>query len=89
MRRLDGIGAHIAKDSPAAAANVVSRIVASAQALAAHPAMGRVGRIPGTRELVMPSLPYIIAYRVMPDKSDSPHCGKRNGEVQNQRVHPP
>jgi toxin ParE1/3/4 len=29
-----------------------------------HPEIGRVGRIPGTRELVIPGLPYIVPYRV-------------------------
>lgn len=26
--------------------------------------MGRPGRIPGTRELIFPSLPYIVPYRI-------------------------
>jgi toxin ParE1/3/4 len=29
-----------------------------------HPALGRFGRVPGTRELVVPSTPYIVAYTV-------------------------
>ena len=28
------------------------------------PEMGRAGRIPGTRELVIPRLPYILVYRL-------------------------
>jgi toxin ParE1/3/4 len=32
--------------------------------LALHPALGRTGRVPGTRELVIPSTPYIVAYAV-------------------------
>jgi plasmid stabilization system protein ParE len=32
--------------------------------LVAHPAAGRAGRVLGTRELVIASLPYVIAYRV-------------------------
>lgn len=66
LKRLDAIGAHIAKDSPQAAATVISRLVSSVDALATHPAMGRVGRIAGTRELVITALPYIIPYRVTP-----------------------
>jgi len=31
--------------------------------LADHPAMGRPGRIAGTRELVIVRYPYIVAYR--------------------------
>ena len=32
--------------------------------LARNPAMGRPGRVPGTRELVIPNTPYILPYRV-------------------------
>jgi addiction module RelE/StbE family toxin len=64
LRRLDVIGANIAKDNPDAAATVIARLVTSVDALVVHPAIGRVGRIAGTRELVIPALPYIIPYRV-------------------------
>jgi toxin ParE1/3/4 len=70
LHRLDAIGTHIAKDNPAAAANVIARLASSVDALIVHPAMGRPGRIPATRELVMTALPYIIAYRVMPGSID-------------------
>ncbi|MDX8476949.1 type II toxin-antitoxin system RelE/ParE family toxin [Mesorhizobium sp. VK24D] len=50
LRRLDQIGAYIEKENPGAAARVVARIVSSADSLAEQPAMGRVGRIKGTRE---------------------------------------
>jgi plasmid stabilization system protein ParE len=33
-------------------------------ALADQPALGRPGRIPGTRELVVPKTRYIVPYRV-------------------------
>lgn len=70
VRRLDQIGAHIARDNPAAAARTVARLVAEADALAARPAMGRPGRLRGTRELVIPALPYIVAYRITSDSVD-------------------
>lgn len=63
-RRLDRIGAHIEKDNPPAAARVVARIVSAVDALAEHPAIGRTGRINGTRELALADIPYIIPYRV-------------------------
>jgi toxin ParE1/3/4 len=66
LRRLDVIGARIAKDNPEAAATVIARLVSSVDALTDHAAMGRIGRIAGTRELVIPALPYIIPYRVKP-----------------------
>ena len=64
LRRLDEIGAHIEQDNPAAAARVISRIVSAADMLVEQPAMGRVGRIKGTREAVLSDISYIIAYRV-------------------------
>ena len=65
LRRLDQIGAFIAKDNPNAAARVVARIVSAADSLAEQPAMGRVGRIRGTRELVLTDIPYLVPYRVV------------------------
>ncbi|MCW1844216.1 type II toxin-antitoxin system RelE/ParE family toxin [Prosthecomicrobium hirschii] len=64
LRRLDQVGQHIAKDSPDAAASVVARIAASVELLAEQPAIGRPGRITGTRELVLVDVPYIVPYRV-------------------------
>ncbi len=66
LARLDAVGVHIARDNPEAAAAVIVRLVSAVDALAEHPALGRVGRISGTRELVVTGLPYIVAYRVGP-----------------------
>jgi len=67
VRRLDQVGEYIARDDPGAAARVVTRIVAAVVALAEQPALGRVGRVTGTRELVFADIPYIVPYRVGPD----------------------
>ncbi|MCZ7469779.1 type II toxin-antitoxin system RelE/ParE family toxin [Agrobacterium sp. O3.4] len=67
LRRLDEIGAHIEADNPAAAARVISRLVSAVDMLLDQPAMGRVGRIKGTREAVLSDISYIIAYRVSGD----------------------
>lgn len=64
LRRLDEIGAHISLDDPGAAGRVVARIASSVLALTEQPALRRVGRLNGTRELVLVDIPYIIAYRV-------------------------
>jgi toxin ParE1/3/4 len=53
----------IARDNEAAADALIGRILGSAEALERHPQMGRTGRIPGTRELVIPATPFILAYR--------------------------
>lgn len=65
IRRLASIHDYIAKDSPAAAARVAAAIVGAALRLQKFPYIGRPGRIEGTRELVVPGLPYIIPYRVV------------------------
>ena len=58
---------YIARDSPAAAARIVEKITQSIDGLRYHPAMGRPGRVPGTRELVIAGTPYIVPYRVRRD----------------------
>lgn len=67
LRRLDEIGAYIEHDDPDAAARVVARLVASVDMLVELPAAGRIGRIAGTREIVLSDIPYIIPYRVRQD----------------------
>lgn len=66
IRRLDLVGVTTAKEDPQAAARVIARLVSAAELLGEQPAMGRVGRIKGTRELVFADIPYIIPYRVRP-----------------------
>jgi toxin ParE1/3/4 len=65
---------HIAKDNPSAASRTVLRIRRTVELLETHTAIGRPGRVPGTRELVIPGTPYIVPYRV------------RTGEIQVLRV---
>lgn len=64
-RDLDDIADYIGQDSPAAAARVVLELIDQAESRLAHnAAIGRAGRVLGTRELVIGNLPYIIPYRV-------------------------
>jgi addiction module RelE/StbE family toxin len=65
---LKSIRGYIAKDSPTTALRVAARIREAAGRLASFPLSGRVGRVPGTRELVIPGTPYIAAYRVRDDE---------------------
>lgn len=58
---------HIARDNPNAAARVVTAIAEAVERLKRYPAMGRPGRVTGTRELVVPDTPYIVPYRVRGD----------------------
>lgn len=62
---LSALRAHIAEDNPKAAQRVVLRILHAVEdLLAKQPDIGRAGRVPGTRELVVPRTPYIVPYRV-------------------------
>jgi addiction module RelE/StbE family toxin len=57
--------AYVAERDPAAAARIAARLEAAVRELARHPAMGRPGRVAGTRELVVPGTPYVVPYRVV------------------------
>jgi toxin ParE1/3/4 len=62
---LASLRAYIAEDDPAAARRVVPDIVHSIEhLLISQPHIGRPGRVPGTRELIIPRTPYIVPYRV-------------------------
>ena len=58
------IRSFIAADHPGAAMQMAKRILDTVTYLRDHPEIGRIGRLPGTRELVIPGLPYIVPYRV-------------------------
>jgi toxin ParE1/3/4 len=58
---------YIEADSPRAAVSVDDRIRACVDNLKRFPEMGRIGRIEGTRELVISRTPYIAAYLVAGD----------------------
>ena len=64
-RELVAITRHITADNPEAAAKVAGRIQAAAASLGEF-ATGRVGRVAGTFEKVVPTLPYILAYEIAP-----------------------
>lgn len=64
-RDLDEIAGYIGQDSAAAAARVILELIDQVESLLPkHPALGRPGRVPGTRELVIGELPYIVPYRI-------------------------
>lgn len=66
LKNLDDEAAYIAKDNPDAAREVVARIVRAVTLLPGNPALGHPGRLPGTRELIVPGTRYLIPYRVRP-----------------------
>jgi toxin ParE1/3/4 len=62
---LNSLRAYIAEDDPYAARRVVLDIIRSIEELLPdNPQMGRAGRVPGTRELVIPKTPFIVPYRL-------------------------
>jgi addiction module RelE/StbE family toxin len=64
---LKSIRDYIAKDNPTAARKVAARIKEATNRLMNFPFSGRAGRVPGTRELVIPGTSYIAAYAVHDD----------------------
>lgn len=58
---------YIAQDSITAAYAVYEAIRNQVTLLGEHPELGRIGRVKGTRELVITATPYIVAYRVKTD----------------------
>jgi addiction module RelE/StbE family toxin len=65
LNDLDEAADFIAQDRPEAASGVLRRISNSVYMLAEHPHLGRPGRVPGTRELVISDTPFIVPYRVI------------------------
>ena len=70
LRDLDAADAFIVQDNPQAATAVILRIVRTVSMLKEQPGIGRAGRVPGTKELVIPDTRYIVPYRVKDDTVD-------------------
>jgi toxin ParE1/3/4 len=61
-----GIVKYIRQQNPSAADRVAHAIFESATSLKSFPDRGRPGRVKDTCELVLPSLPFIVVYRLKP-----------------------
>ena len=61
---LKHLRAYIARDNPPAAAEVAKTVLKTVERLRQFPSMGRPGRLPDTRELVVPGTPLVIPYTV-------------------------
>jgi len=71
LKELFAIADYIGERNPQAAARIVNEIhTKTNKLLSANPFIGRVGEIKGTRELVIPGTPYIVAYRVRDSEVD-------------------
>ncbi len=58
--------AYIGKENPDAAKRLADLIDAQIMRLGDYPSVGRAGRDPGTRELVIPRTQFIAVYRITP-----------------------
>jgi toxin ParE1/3/4 len=66
---LKTISEYIEQDRSLATANRITRAIYDAiQSLRTTPHRGRHGRIEGTREMVVTSLPYIVVYQVFDER---------------------
>jgi toxin ParE1/3/4 len=68
IAHLGHLRAYIARDHPASAARIATILLKAVEHLAEFPNLGRPGRVAGTRELVVPSTPYLITYRLRGDR---------------------
>ena len=68
IEHLAHLRAYIAHDNPNAANRIASALLEAVERLAELPNLGRPGRVAGTRELVVPSTPYVIPYRLRADR---------------------
>jgi len=66
LLNLDHEAEYIEKENPNAARVIVQRVVQAVSLLKDNPSLGHPGRLPGTRELVIPETRYIVPYRVRP-----------------------
>ena len=64
IRHLESAWEYLAAENPAAADSRIDRILDAAEKLAQYPELGRKGRIPTTRELVITDTPFLVAYRI-------------------------
>jgi plasmid stabilization system protein ParE len=64
LRNLDEEAAYVAAEDPAAARLVVERVLDAVALLGDQPGIGRPGRVPGTRELVVLKTRFLVPYRV-------------------------
>lgn len=65
---LHAIHDYILQENPYAADRIARRILEVINFLPEQPAMGRQGRVHGTRELIVAGTPYLVPYRVKKDE---------------------
>lgn len=61
---LEMLHAYIADENSRAADALFEHVVEAAERLTRFPELGRKGRVPGTRELILPGTQILLAYRI-------------------------
>jgi toxin ParE1/3/4 len=65
IRDLTHIREYIARENPDAAREIALKIVDASERIIQFPEVGRIGRVKGTRELIIPGTKYLIVYRII------------------------
>ena len=68
IEHLTRLRSYIEHDNPKAASRIAGTLLGAVEHLAELPHLGRTGRVTGTREMVVPDTPYVIAYRLRGDR---------------------
>jgi toxin ParE1/3/4 len=81
VEHLNAIRGYIERDDPGAAERVARHVAECVGQLVAQPLLGRLGRVRGTRELVITGTPYIVPYRFKGDRLEmiAVFHGRQNG----------
>ena len=64
LKNLDELAEYISQENPQAARQMLESIEMQVNLLATHPALGRPGRVLGTRELMISNTHYLVPYRI-------------------------
>ena len=67
LRDLQSVKEYISQDKPDVALAVVKRVMESIENITIFPSIGRTGRVPLTKELIVSGTPLIIGYQIKQD----------------------
>jgi plasmid stabilization system protein ParE len=70
LQHIAGIQFYIEAHSQQAAKRAAQKIYAAADMLSSFPEIGHIGMVPGTYELVVPKLPYILVHQLDSEKNE-------------------